>query len=57
MVVSKGDLLGDSESTGGGDGLRIGDIQVRGGGTKHIQWDERLEWGGMEWSECRPVGC
>ena len=24
---------------------------------KHTQWGERLEWGGIEWSECRPVGC
>ena len=53
---SKGDQLGDIEIKGGEDGLIIGDIHGRGGGTKHIQWGERLEWGGMEWSECRPLG-
>ena len=45
---------------GGGDGIRIiirtGDRNGRGGGTELRQWGERLEWGGMEWSECRPVG-
>ena len=57
MVGSKRDLLGDSEIKGGGDGLRVGDRHGRGGGTKHIQWGERLEWVGMEWRECRPLGC
>ena len=55
MVGSEGDRLGESKRKGGGDGIRIGDRHGRGGGTELRQWGERLEWGGMEWSECRPV--
>ena len=55
MVGSKGDQLIEGESKGGGDGIRIGDRHGRGGDMEHRQWGERLEWGGMEWSECRPV--
>ena len=58
VVVSEGYRLGESKSTGGGDGIRniirIGDRHGRG--TELRQWRERLEWGGMEWSECRPMG-
>ena len=56
MVGSEGDRLGEIKSKGGGDGIRIGDRQGRGGGTELRQWGERLKWGGIEWSECRPVG-
>ena len=54
----EGNRLGESKSEGGGDGIRIitRDIRGRGGGTELRQWGERLEWGGMEWGECRPVG-
>ena len=57
VVGPEGDRLGESKSEGGGDGIRIGDRHGRGGGTEHSQWGERLEWGGMERSECRLVGC
>ena len=56
VVGSKGDQLGESKSKGGEDGRRVGDRHGRGGGTEHSQWGERLKWGEMEWSECRPVG-
>ena len=58
MVVPEGDRMGERKSEGGGDGIRIrtGDRHGRGGGTELIQWGEHIEWGGMEWSECRPVG-
>ena len=56
MVGSKGDLLGEGEIKGGGDGIRIGYRQGRGGDKEHRHWGERLEWVGMEWSECQPVG-
>ena len=51
-------MTGRNKKKGGGDGIRIrtGDRHGRGGGTELRQWGERLEWGGMEWSECRPVG-
>ena len=56
MVGSEGYRLGESKSKGGGDGIRIRirirDRHGRGGFTELIQWGERLEWGGMEWSEC-----
>ena len=56
----EGDRLGESKSEGGGDGIRIrirtGDRHGIGGGTELRQRGERLEWGGMEWSKCRPVG-
>ena len=44
----KRDLLGDSKSTGGGDVLRFGYRDGGGEGEKHVQWGERIEWGGME---------
>ena len=58
VVVSEGDRLGESKSKGGGDGtiIIIGYRHGRGGGTYCRKWGERFEWGGMEWSECRPVG-
>ena len=60
VVVPEGDRMGESKSKGGVDGvrirIRIGDRHGRGGGTELRQWGERLKWGGMEWSECRPVG-
>ena len=58
MLVLEGDILGESKSKGSGDGIsiRTGDRHGIGGGTGLRQWGERLEWGGMEWSECGPVG-
>ena len=60
MVGPKGDRLGERKIKGGVDGvrirIRIGDIHGRGGGRELRQWGERLEWGGMEWSESQPVG-
>ena len=56
MVVSEGGRMGKIKSKGGRDGIRIGDRHGRGGGKELIQWEERLEWGGMEWSKCQPVG-
>ena len=58
VVGSEGDRLGESKSKEGGEGIRIGigDRHGRGGGTEIRQWGEQLEWGGMEWSGCRPVG-
>ena len=52
------DILGERKIEGSGDGIRIrtGDRHGRGGDTGLRQWGERLKWGGMEWSECRPVG-
>ena len=59
-MVSEGDRMGEIKSKGGGDGIkisiRIGDRHGRGGGTGLRQWGERLEWGGMDWSECQPMG-
>ena len=59
VVGPEGDRLGESKSEGSGDiiSIRPGDRHGRGGGKELRQWDERLEWGGMEWSECRLVGC
>ena len=60
VVGPDGDIMGESKSKGGVYGvrirIRIGDRHGRGGGTELRQWGERLEWGGMEWRECRPVG-
>ena len=58
MVGPEVDRLGEGKSEGGGDVIRIsnGDRHGRGGGTELRQWGEWLEWGVMEWSECRPVG-
>ena len=47
---------GKIEESGDGIGVRNGDRHGIGGGTELRQWGERLKWGGMEWSECRPVG-
>ena len=58
VVGSEGGRLGESKRTGGGDGIRIR-IRIgerHGRGTELRQWEERLEWGRIEWSECRPVG-
>ena len=56
VVGSEGDRLGKSKIKGGGDGIIIGDRHGRRvGGTELSQWGERIEWGGMEWSECRLV--
>ena len=54
---SKEDRLGESESKGSGDRIEIRDRQGRGGDTEHSKRGGRLEWGRMECSECRPVGC
>ena len=56
MVGSEGDRLGEIKNKGGGDRIRIVDKHGRGVGTELRQWGERLKWGGMEWSECIPVG-
>ena len=54
----------NGEGTGSGDGFRVGIGRGRGrgrdggegGGEKHIQWCERIKWGGMERRKCRPLG-
>ena len=56
VVRSEKYRLGESKIKGDGDGIKIRDRNERGGGTELRQWGERLEWGGMEWSECRPLG-
>ena len=58
VVGTERDRLGESKSEGSGDeiGIKTGDRHVRGGDAGLIQWGKRLEWGGMEWSECRRVG-
>ena len=57
MVGPEENRLGESESAGSGDiiGGRIGGRQGRGGKAGRRQQGKRLEWGGMEWSECRRV--
>ena len=43
VVGSKGDQLGEIESKGGRDGIRISDRHGRGVGTEHSKWGERLK--------------
>ena len=57
MVVPEGNRLGEGKSEGSGDGVgvRIGDRHGRGGNTGRRKQVKRLEWGGMERSECRQM--
>ena len=58
MVGLEGGILRESKNEESGDviGIRTGDRYGTGGDAGLRQWGKRLEWGGMEWSECRPVG-
>ena len=58
MVGPEGHRLVEGGSEGRGDriGVRIGDRRERGGDAGLRQQGKRLEWGGMDLSECRRVG-
>ena len=47
---------GKSEGRGYGIGVRMGDRHGRGGDTGLQKQGKRIEWGGMERSECRRMG-
>ena len=55
VVGPEGDRLGEIKSEGSGDGIGVGtgDRHGRGCDAGLREWVKRLEWGGMEWSECR----
>ena len=57
MVGSEGNRLGEGKSEWSGDfiGVRIRDRHGRGGDTGCRKQGKRLEWGGMERSECRRI--
>ena len=58
VMVSERNRLGEGENAGSGDrtGVRFGGRRGRGGDTGLRQQGKRLEWGGMEWIQCRRVG-
>ena len=55
MVGPEGNRLGEGKSEGSGDGIgvRIRDRHGRGGNTGRRKQGKRLEWSGMDRSECR----
>ena len=57
VVVPEGNRLGEGKSEGSGDGIvvRIGDRPGRGDDAGRRKQGKRLEWGGMERSECRQM--
>ena len=54
VVGPDGNRLREGKSEGSGNG--IGDRHGGGGDAGHRKLGKRLEWGGMERSECRQMG-
>ena len=58
VVVPDGYRLGEGESEGSGNGIRVrfGDRHGGGGDAGHRKQDKRIKWGVMERSECGRMG-
>ena len=58
VVGSYGHIIGEGQGEGSGNGMgvRIGDRLGGGGGARHRKQGTRIQWDGMERSECGRMG-